>query len=69
MKKSQIDYGSERLGLFLMEIHDAFMQQTERDGGDLNDIDYEDGVIKLNGEFDLWQIAHAVMTGTAEVKK
>jgi hypothetical protein len=69
MKNSKIDYECERLALFLMEIHDAFLQQTERNDGDLNDVDYEDGVLKLNGEFDLWQVAHAVMAGTAEVKK
>ena len=65
MKKQKIDYGDERLALFVMEIQDAFAQQTERDDGDLNDIEFEDGIIRLNGEFDLWQIAWAVMNRTA----
>jgi hypothetical protein len=65
-KQRDIDFGDEQLALYVMEIHDAFQQQTERDGGDLTDIDFEDGILKLNGEFDLWRIAHAVMMNTRE---
>lgn len=51
--KKKIDYGDERLSFFVMEIYEAFAEQVGRDEGDLNDIEFEDGILKINGEFDL----------------